>query len=409
VEFGIAQESAHGVDELAMEPEVDLGESLPGTASPSVLAGLSEPATRIRELSVAAWGPDRAVEIVGRSPAMEQLLRRISKIAKYDEPVLVLGESGVGKEALAQAIYLLGPRARKPFVVVNCPQYQEGNLTVSELFGHRKGSFTGALDHRRGCFETADGGAIFLDEIGDLHMSAQVMLLRALASGEFQPLGADFTRRVSVRVVAATNRSLNELAANRQFRRDLIFRLRYFQLEVPPLRDRGDDWRYLADHYLQKLYRRYGVSKRFSEDSLRLLAGYPWPGNVRELITVTTTGYALSDGNVIEPRDFVGQLEDEDATTRKKGGGRLDRLGLLERGLRQGGSSFWEAVQEPFLERDLNRLEVRALIARGLRETDGSYRQLLDLWHIDAGYYQKFMDFLRHHRLKPKSYEDLDA
>ena len=410
MELGTAQETARGVDELveAVTADFELGSSSPVEVPPAGPAGLSETALRIRELSIASWGPERAVEIVGRSPAMEQLLRRISKIAKYDEPVLVLGESGVGKEALAQAIYLLGPRARKPLVVVNCPQYQEGNLTVSELFGHRKGSFTGALDHRRGCFETADGGVIFLDEIGDLHMSAQVMLLRALAAGEFQPLGADFTSRVNVRVVAATNRSLNELAADRQFRRDLIFRLRYFQLEVPPLRDRGDDWHYLLEHYLRKLYRRYGVSKHFSDDSLRLLEEYPWPGNVRELITVTTTGYALSDGSVIEPRDFVGQLEDEDATARK-GRPREDRLGLLERGLRQGGSSFWESVQEPFLERDLNRREVRNLIARGLRETGGSYRQLLDLWHIEGSHYQKFMDFLRHHRLKPKSYQDLDA
>lgn len=409
MEFGIAEESVRGVDELTMSPELALVDNdSPAGATFETTAGLSEPAQRIRELSIANWGADRTVEIVGRSAAMEQLLRRISKIAKYDEPVLVFGESGVGKEALAQAIYLLSPRARKPLVVVNCPQYQEGNLTVSELFGHRKGSFTGAMDHRRGCFETADGGVIFLDEIGDLHMSAQVMLLRALASGEFQPLGADFTSRVNVRVVAATNRSLNELAADRQFRRDLIFRLRYFQLDVPPLRDRGDDWRYLLEHYLQKLYLRYGVSKCFSKDSLRLLEDYPWPGNVRELITVTTTGYALSDGNVIEPRDFVGQLEDEESASRK-GGARQDRLGMLERGLRQGNSSFWEGVQEPFLERDLNRREVRNLIARGLRETAGSYRQLLDLWHVDGSHYQKFMDFLRHHRLKPKSYQELDA
>jgi DNA-binding NtrC family response regulator len=367
-------------------------------ADPAPAGHFTASAQAIHERSVRRWGATGAVEIVGRSPLMESLLAKIEKVSNYDEPVLIMGESGVGKESLAKAIYLLGSRGDKPFVAVNCPQYQEGNLTVSELFGHRKGSFTGAVSERKGCFETANGGVIFLDEIGDLHMSAQVMLLRALASGEFQPLGAEAPRRVDVRVVAATNRSLNELAAEKQFRRDLIFRLRYFLLDVPPLRSRDDDWKLLLDHCLASLHRRHGVVKRFSARSMAILAEYPWPGNVRELITIATAGYALADGEFIEPKDFVGHLEQEARASE-------DHLDRRFRLLRRGGG-FWKLVQRPFLARDLNRSEVRQLIGRGLSETNGSYRSLLELWQIDPSNYHKFMDFLRHHELKPRAYDE---
>ncbi|MFH1558116.1 MAG: sigma 54-interacting transcriptional regulator [Pseudomonadota bacterium] len=159
-----------------------------------------------------------------------------------------------------------------------------------------KGSFTGATSDRKGCFETGDGGVVFLDEIADLHMSAQVMLLRALAAGEFQPLGADFRRQVNVRVITATNRPIEKLLVAREFRHDLLFRLRYLHLNVPPLRERGDDWLLLLDYALDRLHRKYGVAKRFSRDSLDRLAGYDWPGNVRQVMSVAAAGYALADG-----------------------------------------------------------------------------------------------------------------
>lgn len=367
-----------------------------GRRGPSIPpAGMSPSAARIRELSLAVWG--KAVEIVGRSPQMESLLARVEKIAFYREPVLILGESGVGKESLAQSLYLLSPLTKKPFIPVNCPQYQEGNVTVSELFGHKKGSYTGATGDRKGCFETADGGVIFLDEIGDLHMSAQVILLRALATGEFQSLGSDRSRTVNVRVVSATNRPLNWLVAQEQFRRDLLFRLRAFQLEIPPLRERGDDWLLLLEHFLGQLRRRYGVEKRFSRRSLRLLEDYPWPGNVRELRAVTTTGYALADGEVIEPRDFVDDLLHDGISVQ-------DQLDTLCSRLRRREGTFWDLVQQPYLDRDLNRGQVRRLIDQGLSRSRGGYRRLLDFWNVPADQYQKFMDFLRHHRLKPKDF-----
>lgn len=355
---------------------------------------ICEAGLRVRALSVESWGEAKALEMVGTSPAMLKLFQALEKVAPFNEPILITGESGSGKEGAAQAIYLLGPRRGKPLVFVNCPQYMEGNLTVSELFGHRKGSFTGATMDRKGCFETADGGVIFLDEIGDLHMSAQVMLLRALANGEFQPLGADFTRRVNVRVVGATNRSLEQMMVGKEFRHDLFFRLRYFLIQVPPLRDRGDDWVLLIDQCLERLHRQYGVEKRFSPEAIRFLSGYTWPGNVRELMSVVTTGYALSDRVVIEPQDIAQQLE------RPPSGEAADGQDIYLRVV-EGGESFWEVVHKPFLDRDLNRREVRLFVRRGLADCQGSYRALLDLLRLPTADYQKLMDFLRHHQLKP--------
>ena len=359
-----------------------------------------EPALRLREASARRWGEERAIEIVGHSPRLVEILRKLEKVALYDDPVLVHGESGTGKESLAQALHLLGPRRDRPFVSVNCPQYQEGNLTVSELFGHRKGSFTGAVSDRKGCFETAQGGVVFLDEIGDLSMSAQVMLLRALANGEFQPLGSDVVRKADVRVVSATNRSLNQLVFEQHFRNDLLFRLRYFLVEPPALRDRGDDWRLLLDFCLERLHRRYGVAKRFSDEALCLFESYPWPGNVRELIGIVTTGYALSDGDVVQPRDFADRIE------RSAGVAAEADLDQLARRLQSQSGDFWVMVHQPFLDRDLSRREVRRLVARGLRDARGSYRRLLELWRLPAAQYKRFMGFLRHHRLQPEGFRD---
>lgn len=357
---------------------------------------LSDVARRVRDLSLERYGDARVIEMVGNSPVYLDVLRKVSKVSTFHEPVLIVGESGVGKESLAQAIHLLGPRREKPMISVNCPQYREGNLTVSELFGHRRGSFTGAMADRQGCFESANGGVIFLDEIGDLHMSAQVMLLRALATGEFQPLGSDQTRTVNVRVVAATNRELDKLMIGEEFRHDLFFRLQYFLIKVPPLRERGDDWHKLLQYFLAKLSRKYGVAKHFTEESIRLLASYDWPGNVRELLGVATTGYAMSDSDAIRPSDFMGQLSRQQAST--VSGSVSDEL--FEK-LSRGGISFWDGVHRPFLERELSRRDVRDVIERGLRETRGSYRNLLALYGLPLDHYQRFMDFLRHHRLKP--------
>ncbi len=367
---------------------------LPPDPSTPIYGALSEVAMRVRAASIEEWGAPRAADMVGQCPSFVSLLAGLRKIACYDEPVLITGESGTGKESLAQALYLLGPRRGRPYVSVNCPQYQDGNLTVSELFGHRKGSFTGAIADRKGCFETGDGGVVFLDEIADLHMSAQVMLLRALAAGEFQPLGADFVRRVNVRVVAATNRPLEQLMVAQQFRHDLFFRLRYFMLNIPPVRERGEDWLLLLDYALFRLYQKYGIAKRFSRASLDLLTKYDWPGNVRQVISVATVGYALCEGDTIEPPDFQEQLDSSSGSQAESAADLYQRVII-------GRESFWDAVHEPFMRRDLNRSQVKAFIKKGLVDSQASYQKLVEVMGLPPTDYQRFMDFLRHHDLKP--------
>ncbi|MEM9557813.1 MAG: sigma 54-interacting transcriptional regulator [Acidobacteriota bacterium] len=375
-------------------------------------SGLLPVASSIRAASLERWGPESAVCIVGRSEALQSMLERVEKLSGFREPVLIHGESGVGKEMVAQALYLLGASAAEPFVTVNCPQYRDAGTTVSELFGHAKGSFTGADADHAGVFERAEGGVIFLDEIADLPMAAQTMLLRTLATGEVQPLGARGARKVDVRTLAATNRSLNRLAdAEGSFRRDLLFRLQYFRLDIPPLRARGDDWLLLIDHVLNRLAQRYGEPKRFAPAALDRLAGYAWPGNVRELIGMTTASFALADGDEIGVGDlphgvssetggsalFGEALFDDAAVGDASLAGQVESRALR---LRRGEGDFWSEVQAPYLDRELNRSQVRALVTRGLRRA-GSYRRLLEDWHGAPEDYQKFMDFLRHHRLKP--------
>jgi DNA-binding NtrC family response regulator len=352
-------------------------------------------AQEVRALSEKRWGRDKRVTIVGRSPGLESVMDKATLVAKFDEPILLTGESGVGKESLAEAVYLLSPRRKGPFVTVNCPQFQEGNLTVSELFGHTRGSFTGAVADRKGCFEEADGGVIFLDEIGDLHMGAQLMLLRALSSGEFTPLGSNKPRRVNVRVIAATNRPLSATGLGEHFRGDLFFRLRYFHLQLPPLRNREDDWRLLMEFVLERLRMRHGVAKRFSERSMDLLASYQWPGNIRELFSVVTSGYALSTSEVIEPEAFSSLIETKARFT----GRRVEDSAIRQLAISEG--DFWSTIYRRYMDRELNRSQVRSVVAWGLTRVTGSYRRLVELFGMPAEDYQRFMDFLRHHKLKP--------
>jgi two-component system NtrC family response regulator len=362
--------------------------------APGLAEFFSDRALRMREMSLQHWGQDRAIELIGRSPAFSDFLKQLEKVGPFKEAVLITGESGVGKEQIAQAVHLLGQRLQKPYVTVNCPQFQEGNLTVSELFGHRKGSFTGAVADHSGAWEQADGGTIFLDEIADLHPTAQAMLLRALAIGEFKPLGATKTRSADVRVVAATNRPLNRMMQSGEFRHDLFFRLRHFHLDVPSLRARGEDWRLIMEYCLRRLAAKYGVTKRLSPSADKLLAAYSWPGNVRQLIGVVTTGYAMSEGVLIEPVDFATQLEGYETHSE------APTIDLFQELVSSGGN-FWDVIYRAFMERDLNRAQLRSFVKNGLREAEGNYRRLLDLLRLPESDYQRFMDFLRHHDLKP--------
>jgi len=242
-------------------------------------------------------------DIVGTSDAIKAVLRKIEQVAPTDSTVLLLGETGTGKEALARAIHHLSPRNARPLVRVNCGAIP-ANLVESELFGHEKGAFTGAVARRLGRFELADGGTIFLDEVGELPLDAQVKLLRVLQEREFERVGGSQLLNTDVRVIAATNRNLNEAVVAGDFRADLLYRLNVFPLEVPPLRARPSDIPLLASFFLDKLAKKLG--KRVdgvSQDTMARLARYPWPGNVRELENVIERALILADGPVVQIDD----------------------------------------------------------------------------------------------------------
>jgi DNA-binding NtrC family response regulator len=235
--------------------------------------------------------------IIGESEAMRDVLRKVAQAAQRESPVLITGETGTGKELIARAIHLNSKRRAQPFWPVNCAAIPE-ELVESELFGHERGAFTGAAHPRRGAFEMADGGTLFLDEIGDLSVEVQAKLLRAIETGEIRRLGAERPRRVNVRIIAATNRNLEDLVRKGQFRQDLYYRLAVLRIHVPPLRERREDIPALVRYILVE---RLKSRKEVSDEAMALLRAYPWPGNIRELYNVLEQIEATVEANVVTP------------------------------------------------------------------------------------------------------------
>lgn len=247
-------------------------------------------------------------EMIGRSPVMVQVYELIRELGPYDTTVLVEGETGTGKELVAQAIHGAGPRGEGPFIAVNCAGLTESLLT-SQLFGHRKGSFTGAIEDRVGVFEAANGGTLFLDEIGDIPMAVQTALLRVLQEREVTPVGDTTPRKVDVRVVAATNKNLQEEVDAGRFRADLFYRIRVARVELPPLADRREDVPLLGQRFLQDLALAFGKEVRsISDEALALLLDYEWPGNVRELRSAIEFGVIRAKGEALQPADLPPEV-----------------------------------------------------------------------------------------------------
>ncbi len=235
---------------------------------------------------------------------MQRVIALGKRAAASNIPVLIEGESGVGKELIARAIQGESERAGKPFVVVNCGAIPE-NLVESILFGHEKGSFTGAVDKRIGKFQEADGGTLFLDEVGELPLDAQVKLLRALQDGEIDPVGSKKPVKVNFRLISATNRDMIQLVKDGKFREDLYYRLNVFPIWVPPLRERLDDVAELALHFLARFAAEEGKRiSGISDDALRLIKSYPWPGNVRQLENAVFRAVVLADGTELTVAEF---------------------------------------------------------------------------------------------------------
>ena len=245
------------------------------------------------------------VELVGATPSMERVRAAIEQVAPTEARVIIYGESGTGKELVANAIHLARDRAGKPMVSVNCAAIPR-DLVESEMFGHERGAFTGAVDRRMGRFELADGGTLFLDEIANIGLAQQARLLRVLQTGELERVGSSQTRRVSVRVIAATNATLKTEVATGRFREDLLFRLNTIELHLPALRDRVDDVFPLAQHFLAAHGQRYNRPMLgFSEEAVEAMRGYSWPGNVRELDHAVERSVLLAVGDRIEAWDLA--------------------------------------------------------------------------------------------------------
>jgi DNA-binding NtrC family response regulator len=282
---------------------------------PPKLLALVESALRSQADSRSASGYQTVVNseehkegIVGTSSAMQEVFKAIGQFAASDASVMITGESGTGKELVARAIHRHSHRVGKPFVAVNCAAIPE-NLIESELFGHERGSFTGATAQRLGKFEICDGGTIFLDEIGDMTPATQTKILRVLQEGEIQRVGGSETIRVNVRVVAATNKNLEVLVKEKKFREDLYYRLNVVRVKLPPLRARVEDVPQIVDFFLQGLCKAKKTKvRKVSPEALALLCRYRWPGNVRELENVVYRSAVAATGDAILPRDLPDEV-----------------------------------------------------------------------------------------------------
>jgi Nif-specific regulatory protein len=275
----------------------------------------------------------RPENIIGNSNAMREVYRAIHQVAPSDTTALIRGESGTGKELVAHAIHYSSPRAKAPFIKVNCAALSQG-LLESELFGHEKGAFTGALQSRTGRIEEADGGTLFLDEIGDFSPATQVKLLRVLQEREYQRVGSNRDLKANVRIITATNRNLEEAVASGTFRQDLYYRINVFPIVLPPLRERRDDILLLADHFVERCARKMGKDvRRISTPAINMMVVYHWPGNVRELENCIERAVLLSSDGVIHGHHLPPTLQTSDASDTIGEGTLQARVDLFERDL----------------------------------------------------------------------------
>ena len=331
---------------------------------------------------------------------MREIGEEIHYASRSDAKVLITGESGVGKEVVARLIHQRSQRAHSPLVTINCAGVPD-SLLESELFGHMRGSFTDAYRDKRGWFDQADGGTVFMDEVGDMSLRMQGLLLRFLENGEIQRVGSDrVCSRVDVRVIAATNRNLVDRTADKSFREDLYYRLNVIHVTIPPLRDRKEDIPLLFDHFLRVCGTQHRVDPpRVPEETMARLVAYDWPGNVRELKNAAERLVIRKGAEVIAPEDLPREIAGKwsgSTAVAAEPSGRLTPEMLLER-MSVGGESFWTVVYEPFIARDLTRYDLRVIVSRGLERTKGSYKALVQSFNLQPTDYKRFLSFLRKH------------
>ncbi len=328
------------------------------------------------EMSTDATAKESADPIIGNSRKMQEVYKSVGRVASQDMTVLICGESGTGKELVARAIYHHSQRVNKPFLAVNCAAIPE-TLLESELFGHEKGAFTGADRRRIGKFEQCSGGTIFLDEIGDMPPALQSKILRLLQSQQFERLGGNETIQTDVRIIAATNRNLEALIEEGQFREDLYYRLRGFVILLPSLRDREEDITLLLRHFLARYNRELGKSlESIAQETMDILTNYSWPGNVRELENVVKQTLVQATGSIVIP-EFLPPFGGEEPVTDKDGGAESEQLECFINRRIAAGSEGLHAESIEFLE--------RRLLRRVLHETGGNQSHAAQILGITRG------------------------
>ena len=350
---------------------------------------------------------DGTAQLIGDSPAIRELQEEIQRVGATDAKVLITGESGAGKEVVARQLWAHGRRANRSFVAVNCAGLSE-SLLESELFGHVRGSFTGAFRDKPGKLEIADDGTVFMDEIGEMTLRMQGLLLRFLETGEIQKVGAHRSgTRVDVRTIAATNADLTDLIAKGMFREDLFYRLNVIHLIVPSLRERKDDLPALVEHFLARLSQPgTHVARAISPAALAVLMEYQWPGNVRELQNVIERMLIRCRTEVIGVDDVPSKIragqQSQAAPFRER---RRTIADDLYQRMTAEQHSFWTAVYPLYMQREITRTSVRDVVRRGLQDANGSYKIVARMFNMEQGDYKKFLNFLRKHHCQP-SYKE---
>jgi len=339
------------------------------------------------------------VQLIGRSADIVALRQEIERVARSDAKVLITGESGTGKEIVAHAIHAHSPRAASVFAPVNCAGLPE-TLLESELFGHVRGSFTGAYRDKPGKLEAAHNGTVFLDEMGEMTLRMQGMLLRFLETGELQKVGADGGgRTVNVRVITATNRNLRDMITQGLFREDLFYRLNVIHIVVPPLRDRREDIPLLAQHFITR-FKDANDSPivEVAPSAMKALTDYSWPGNVRELENVIERLVVTVQRPVVQLEDLPSEVRAHDPVAlRPKRERRRTVADDLYRRLVEGKEPFWTSVYPLFMDREITRANVREVVRRGLEEARGNYKIVARLFNMEPRDYKRFLNFLRKH------------
>jgi len=338
---------------------------------------------------------------------MRQLVAEVIRLQSFPTTnAFIFGESGTGKELVARALHFGSARSAGPFLPVSCAAIPS-DLAESTFFGHVRGAFTDAQSDRKGYFEMASGGTLFLDEVGDMPLSLQAKMLRILEEGCVTPVGTTQARKIDVRVLAATNSDIQRKIFERQFRGDLYFRLAGYTIVLPALRDRREDIPSLVHHFISTLAKETNLPEpRMSKEALAALALYDYQGNIRELKQIVRRAIIRSDRGEIGPEHLCllcPKLPERwDVTGENSAPSALPDVSIEEcyRRLIEEGQCFWRTVADPYLDRQLNRGQVQWLVGQGLRRA-GTFRELLKLFGIPPEQYLKFMDFLRHHRLKP--------